>query len=171
MCRVNDYLHLFLLLRTIKFWPTKNLSTLYFHRIISAREKKNNSSWTGSVNPLKYYTPIWSDLCGTSDEWEHISIVWSMMHVCHVLWQKINGTIKCNRCSHRRPIFLLNVLRNTTEQNISRILIFTKKLNTWEKDIQKNLFPLNFLVCDIFRCRFPHFTSFVFFSGWSKKDY
>lgn len=59
--------------------------------------------------------------------------------------KKIDGTIKCNRCSHNRPIFLLNVSRNTTEQNISHILIYTKKIEHVGIRYTENLLPVNFL--------------------------
>lgn len=123
----------------------------------------------GSVNSLKYYITLWSDLCGTSDEWDHISIVWSMMHMCHLLWQKIDGTLKRNRCSHNRPVFLLNILRNTTEKNISHILIFTKKkLKMWGKDRQEILLPLNFLDMVTYLGVAYFILHTLHFSGWRR---
>lgn len=129
MCRVTGYMYLFL--TNYKILTYQEPFNSYFHRIFSAGEKKNNSGWTGSVSSLKYSITIWSDSCGTSDEWEHLSILWSMMRVRHVFWHKIDGTIKSNRSTQDRPMYV-------GRSEINTFYLFLWKLQ-W---IQKSMITL-----------------------------
>lgn len=72
--------------------------------------------------------------------------------------QQTNIFVKCFKEYHRAKYF-------------TYFNIYQKKLNMWGKEIQENLFPLNFLDVVTYLGVASFILHALHFSGWRKKDY